>query len=71
MVTDIDPKLRQAFDDMTTSRVKRNAVAAVDNVNSVTPNLQLQYRQLASMLVSRLYLTFVLLRLLQQRSLLQ
>jgi len=40
MVTDSAPKLRQAFDDMMTSRVNSSAVEAVDNVNSVTPSLQ-------------------------------
>ena len=33
------PKVRQALEDMHTSRMKRTAVAADDSVNRVTPNL--------------------------------
>jgi len=39
-VTNVAAKLRQAFDDMMTSRVKSRAVDTVDNDSSVTPRLQ-------------------------------
>ena len=41
-VTDCCPKLRQARDDIQTSRVKRNAVETHDTASSVTPSLHQQ-----------------------------